>query len=104
MSVPNSVKRHVEELRAQIEACNDAYYVLDQPLLSDAAYDALFAELVELEKKYPELITPDSPTQRVGASPASSFQPVHHEIPCFRWRMLLMIKRCTLSIAGSEKY
>ena len=81
MSVPNSVKRHVEELRAQIEACNDAYYVLDQPLLSDAAYDALFAELVELEKKYPELITPDSPTQRVGASPASSFQPVHHEIP-----------------------
>jgi DNA ligase (NAD+) len=55
--------------------------VLDQPLLSDAAYDALFAELVELEKKYPELITPDSPTQRVGASPASSFQPVHHEIP-----------------------
>jgi len=81
MSVPDSVKRRVEELRAQIAACNYAYYVLDQPLISDAAYDALFAELVTLEKKYPQLITPDSPTQRVGASPASSFRPVHHEIP-----------------------
>jgi len=50
MSVPDSVKRRVEELRAQIAACNYAYYVLDQPLISDAAYDALFAELVTLEK------------------------------------------------------
>lgn len=81
MSVPEDVKKRIEALREQIEACNYAYYVLDQPLISDADYDALFSELRDLERKYPELITPESPTQRVGAAPLSSLQTVRHAIP-----------------------
>jgi DNA ligase (NAD+) len=71
----------IQELREQINHHNYLYYVLDSPEVSDAEYDRLFDELLELEKKYPELITPDSPTQRVGATPLEEFKTVRHSLP-----------------------
>jgi len=71
-------KRRVEELREQINYHNYRYHVLDDPEVSDAEYDELVRELKGLEDEFPELITPDSPTQRVGARPADLFQPVKH--------------------------
>jgi DNA ligase (NAD+) len=70
-----------EELRAQIEYHNYRYHVLDEPKISDARYDKLIRELTELEERFPELITPDSPTQRVGAPPSELFAPVQHSNP-----------------------
>ena len=69
------------DLRARIEHANRLYYVEDAPELTDAEYDALMRELVELEQAHPELVTPDSPTQRVGAAPAGRFAEVRHERP-----------------------
>jgi DNA ligase (NAD+) len=71
----------VVELRKQIDEANRQYYVLDQPELTDAEYDALFRELVELETEFPELITPASPTQRVGGPPSDAFAKVRHRTP-----------------------
>jgi DNA ligase (NAD+) len=71
-------KRLVEELREQINHHNYRYHVLDQPEISDFDYDQLINELKALEDEFPELITPDSPTQRVGASPDQLFAPVKH--------------------------
>ncbi len=68
-------------LREQIRAADHAYYVLDAPILTDAEYDALFRELQALEALFPELQTPDSPTQRVGGQAASAFAPVRHRVP-----------------------
>lgn len=65
-------------LREQINTHNYRYYVLDNPQISDAQYDKLLRELQELEAQHPELITPDSPTQRVGAAPLKTFGAVHH--------------------------
>ncbi|MBC7318611.1 NAD-dependent DNA ligase LigA [Candidatus Bipolaricaulota bacterium] len=81
MSVPKEIQERVEKLREEIRRYDYYYYVLNQPLISDAEYDRLFRELLELEQKYPELVTPDSPTQRVGAPPAEEFAPVEHAIP-----------------------
>ncbi len=69
------------ELRRLIERANSAYYVLDKPEMSDAEYDRLFRELQELEAQDPELRTPDSPTQRVGAEPATAFKKHRHLVP-----------------------
>ena len=71
----------IRTLREEINRHNHLYYVLDQPEISDAEYDRLFDELVELERKYPELITPDSPTQRVGAPPLDGLQNDQTSIP-----------------------
>jgi DNA ligase (NAD+) len=71
----------IESLRKQIDRANYLYYVQDAPELSDADYDRLMRRLVELETAHPELITPDSPTQRVGAAPADKFAPVAHAVP-----------------------
>lgn len=73
--------QRVKELREQINYHNYLYYVLDNPEISDAEYDRLFDELLELEKRYPELITLDSPTQRVGAPPLEEFKTVRHSTP-----------------------
>ena len=69
------------ELRRILERANHAYYVLDKPEMSDAEYDRLFRELQDLETKHPELRTPDSPTLRVGAEPASAFKKHRHLVP-----------------------
>ncbi len=68
----------VEELRAQIREHAHRYYVLDEPIVSDAEYDALYRELLALESDHPELVTPDSPSQRVGAPTSELFAPVVH--------------------------
>ena len=77
----NSPAARAEELRRQINRHNYLYYVLDQPEVSDAEYDRLMRELQEIEAAHPNLITPDSPTQRVGARPAEQFGAVEHRTP-----------------------
>jgi len=74
-------KREVLNLREQLEKHNYHYYVLDNPVISDAEYDRLFRRLLELEKAHPEFASPDSPTQKVGAPPVEKFTTVHHNIP-----------------------
>ena len=75
------IKKEILRLRQEIEKHNRHYYVLDDPLISDAEYDHLFRRLVELEKQHPELASPDSPTQRVGAPPLEKFATVRHTLP-----------------------
>ncbi len=79
--IPEQVLSRVRELREQLHYHNYRYYVLDEPVISDAEYDRLFRELEELEAAYPELVTPDSPTQRVGAAPLEKFETVPHRQP-----------------------
>lgn len=71
----------VQQLRRRIEYHNQRYYVLDDPEIPDADYDRLLRDLQDLEARYPELITPSSPTQRVGAQPLTKFAPARHELP-----------------------
>ena len=79
--VSEAIKKRVEKLRQEIEYHNYRYYVLDQPEISDAQYDRLMKELQKLEEQYPELRSPNSPTQRVGAHPLEEFEIVRHTIP-----------------------
>ena len=81
MTAAAAVVRRVQAVREQIDRHNHQYYVLDQPLISDAEYDALFRELQQLEREHPELATPDSPTQRVGAAALQAFAQVEHRMP-----------------------
>jgi DNA ligase (NAD+) len=85
--------QRVEALRTAIHHHNYRYHVLDDPEITDAEFDALFDELVELERAHPQLVTPDSPTQRVGASPLPQFEPVVHSAP------MLSLDKC---ISGEE--
>jgi DNA ligase (NAD+) len=78
--IPKDVELRVVKLRETINHHSHLYYTLDEPLISDEAYDALIRELENLEKEYPELITPDSPTQRVGGAPLKEFEKVEHKI------------------------
>src|SRR5207249_11032012 len=80
MAVSRMQKR-VAQLRARLAKAHYEYYILDQPSIADEAYDALLRELTELEAKHPELVTPESPTQRVGAVPSTRFAPVEHAAP-----------------------
>ena len=77
----NKGKKRIEELRETINYHNYRYYVLDSPEISDAEYDELMKELRQLESEHPELVTPDSPTQRVGAPPVEAFGVVEHPQP-----------------------
>jgi DNA ligase (NAD+) len=77
------IQTRAQQLRQQIQAASYAYYVLDNPDMEDAVYDRLYRELQDLETKYPELITSDSPTQRVGERPASGFVSVRHNISLY---------------------
>lgn len=76
-----TASKRVDELRAELEKHNYHYYVLDSPLITDAAYDQLMRELILLEAKFPQLLTSDSPSQRVGGEPASSFAGYRHRKP-----------------------
>src|SRR5262245_18782482 len=71
----------IEKLREELRRHEHLYYVLDQPEISDAEYDALMRELQELEAKHPEFASPDSPTQRVGGKPREGFVKVNHSSP-----------------------
>jgi DNA ligase (NAD+) len=76
-----STQQRLEELRQVIRRHDELYYVHSKPEISDAVYDKLFQELQDLENKFPDFITPDSPTQRVGGAPLPQFQKVQHEFP-----------------------
>src|ERR1035438_676090 len=76
-----SPARRAAELSAELRRHEHLYYVLDAPEISDAQYDALMNELKQLEAAHPELVTPDSPTQRVGGKPAEGFTKVAHSRP-----------------------
>jgi DNA ligase (NAD+) len=78
---PAASRRRVDELRALIRKHDYRYYVLDRPTISDASYDRLYNELVRLESAHPELVTPDSPTQRVAGAPRPSFPTIQHLAP-----------------------
>jgi DNA ligase (NAD+) len=80
-SAPTSAGERAAQLRAEIERHNHAYYVLDAPLIPDAEFDRLFAQLQALEAQYPDLVTPDSPTLRVGGEPRSDLPSVRHAVP-----------------------
>ncbi len=75
------VSRRLQELRDTIELHNTRYYELDAPTIPDAEFDKLFQELEELEHRYPDLVTPDSPTQRIGAPPLKAFSQIVHRTP-----------------------
>jgi len=75
------IKQKIEDLRAEINRHNYLYHVQDNPEISDAEYDRLMRELKVLEEKYPQFLTPDSPTQRVGAAPLEAFGVVEHPLP-----------------------
>jgi len=98
-SVPAAAAKRARALRDEIETHNYRYYVEDAPTIADADYDALFRELQSLEAKYPSLVTPDSPTQRVGGVPAAEFAPVRHAVP------MLSIRSETLTgPAGAQQF
>ena len=84
-----NVEARLAELRALIHYHNHRYHVLDDPEIADAEYDALFDELLALEGDHPELVTVDSPSQRVGGMPLSGFHSVTHERP------MLSLDKCT---------
>ncbi len=81
MSISESSKAEVARLRQELNEHNYHYYVLDAPVITDQAYDRLLRRLQQLEEEFPELVTADSPTQRVGSEPASHFETVAHEVP-----------------------
>ena len=72
--------KRLTELKTLLNQAAHAYYVLDAPQMEDAVYDRLYRELLELEEQYPEQITPDSPSKRVGGSPSDGFTSVEHRI------------------------
>src|ERR687884_91721 len=76
-----TLEREIESLREEIRRHEELYHVYDNPEISDAEYDALFARLKQLEEEHPELVTPDSPTQRVGGRPAEGFAEYVHRRP-----------------------
>jgi DNA ligase (NAD+) len=81
MTIPSSITKKVEQLRKKILDADYKYYVLAEPDIDDLKYDMLMKELEKIEKEYPQLITADSPTQRVSETPTSKFEVVHHKVP-----------------------
>ncbi|MBE3109019.1 MAG: NAD-dependent DNA ligase LigA, partial [Acidobacteria bacterium] len=105
-----SVKLRVEELRSLIAYHDYRYYVLDSPEITDAEYDELMIELRQLEERYPQLITPDSPTQRVSGQPVAAFGIVEHRLPllslanAFTEAELRAWHRRAAALAGSDGF
>ncbi len=77
------IAQRVDQIRESLQKASYAYYVLDNPIMEDTVYDRLYRELQDLEQQYPQLITVDSPTQRVGEKPSSQFISVKHNIPLY---------------------
>ena len=104
------VKEKIEKLRAEINYHNYRYYVLDSPEISDTEYDELMRELSKLEEEYPRFLTPDSPTQRVGAAPVEAFGVVEHPLPLlslgnvFSKEELLAWHTRTSKLAGDRQF
>ena len=108
-NIPANIVDEAQELREQIQRANYLYYVQDQPEISDSAYDKLLRRLQEIETQYPELITPDSPTQRVGAVPQTEFERFTHIVPMLSLsnamneeELLAFDQRCKRNLGLSE--
>lgn len=82
-----SAEKKAKDLQNLLNQYAYEYYVLDQPSVPDAEYDRLLRELIEIEEQFPELQTPDSPTQRVGGEILTMFNKVQHAIPMLSWEM-----------------
>ncbi len=110
MDDPQRAEKRIEDLREQINRHNYRYHVLDNPEISDAEYDRLVRELVRLEDDYPQFLTPDSPTQRVGAAPVEAFGVVEHPLPllslgnAFDEAELLAWQARTAKLLGEEHF
>lgn len=104
----NNILQEIESLREKIRYHNHQYYVLDEPIISDAEYDSLIRRLTELEDRYPEFYSPDSPTQRVGGAPIQGFGTVMHSPPmlslanAFSPKELLDFHRRIVKVVGSQ--
>jgi DNA ligase (NAD+) len=81
--IPPAIAQRAAQLRLLLQEADYAYYVLDNPIMEDAVYDQLYRELQDLESQHPELIAPDSPTQRVGGKSAAQFTSIRHNIPLY---------------------
>ena len=81
MAIAPQILALVKKLRADLDQHNYNYYALDRPVVSDAEYDGMFRDLLRLEQQYPQLVMPDSPTQRIGAAPVAGFTQVTHRTP-----------------------
>lgn len=92
---PQDVQARATQLRQQLQKASYAYYVLDNPIMEDEVYDQLYRELQSLEAQYPQLIAPDSPTQRVGEKPATEFPTVQHSIPLYSLENAFSIAKFT---------
>ena len=79
-TITQSTIAEIDQLRDELELHNHQYHVLDAPQITDQAYDQMFRRLQDLEQEFPQLVRPDSPTQRVGSAPASHFESVVHEV------------------------
>src|SRR3954468_22452569 len=79
--MPESIEKRLAKLRDQLNRANHLYYIEARPSVSDREYDALMQELIDLEREHPDLITPDSPTQRVGGEVQTALKSVRHAIP-----------------------
>jgi DNA ligase (NAD+) len=79
-NVPATVQKEIEHLRSQLRYHSHRYHVLDSPEISDAAYDELFDRLVEFEAEYPQVVSADSPTQKVGGEASGGFRQVRHHV------------------------
>ncbi|WP_071516778.1 NAD-dependent DNA ligase LigA [Geitlerinema sp. PCC 9228] len=94
-SPPQDVTARATKLRQQLQEASYAYYVLDHPTMEDEVYDRLYRELQSLEAQYPQLVTPDSPTQRVGEKPATEFPTVQHAIALYSLENAFTIEEFT---------
>lgn len=83
MTIPLEIQQRCQQLKTELQRASYAYYVLDDPFIPDSVYDQLYRELEDIERRYPQLITPDSPTQRVGDKISSQFVSVRHNIPLY---------------------
>lgn len=110
MASQNEIKSKIEKLRTEINRHNRLYFVLDSPEISDAEYDNLMRELKQLEEKYPQFLTTDSPTQRVGAAPLEAFGVVEHPFPllslanAFSDDELMAWYKRTLKLVGERSF
>jgi len=95
MSAVEAARRHAE-LAAEIRRHDHAYYVLAEPVVSDREYDALYTGLLDLEKRFPALVTPDSPSQRVGGAPMDGFKRFEHLLP------MLSLEKIEASLAPTK--
>lgn len=110
MSTTASAKQRIEKLRAALRTYDHQYYVLSQPSISDVEYDRVMQQLIDLEQQHPDLITPDSPSQRVGGEPTKEFPTVTHEVPMlslantYSEEELIDFDRRVRSALGEQKY